>query len=277
MKFFRTTQSLSQNHGSRGGKTLRLWNWALIATIGTLPFVTAEEEKTGPSVAAKINFPIESDQPTEVTSISELTRFDFSPELRGSSALAPTDSESFEVARRAERLSNLMDLNFFAGFYEFDEGPEDDYSAMKAGMDIAITNKIHFEASYFRDHELDASSGFIGLWGAIPLGENKEDDGEPGAVRSLWSAVTPSSFSRIRTRKQHPSDEPRENGYEPIEVPAANVEPAPKIEEPFEERKNVISRVWKTVRQDRDRDSGKTQAEPKREGRLSRLFGRSRD
>lgn len=249
----------------------------LSAAVVSQPNVAvAQEAKVEPAPAAKINFPIESEAPKQVAEISSLPKIEFSSELRGSSALTPTESESFEITRRAERLSNLMDLNFFAGYYEFDEGPEDDYSAMKAGMDVAITNKIHFEASFFRDHELDESNGFIGLWGAIPIGERKdEDDTELGAVRSLWSAMTPSSFSRMRTRKQHPGDEPKGSGYEPIDVPAAQVESAPKIEEPVEERKNVISRVWKTVRL--DRDSGKTQAEPKREGRLSRLFGRNRD
>ncbi len=243
------------------------WLSLLFVTMAMAPSLLAEETNTKTSSVSSVNFPIQSQPPEKAPAFPDFGKFDFNTEVRGSSAMAASESESFEITRR---ISNLMDLNLFAGYYEFDEGPEDDYSAMKAGMDVAITNKIHFEASFFRDHELDESSGFIGLWGAIPLGERKPEEAEErGAVRSLWSAMTPSSFSRMRTRKEHPSDNGAPNQYETIEVAS------PDSAKEDDERSNVISRVWKNVRQDRGEEP-KSEPDAKREGRLSRLLGKIR-
>ncbi len=206
---------------------------------GLVPASAEEEKKRAASgLAFRWQRPTELPLPPELANPGRRGRIPPASSLR----TAPTTA-SVEIARKAPWISDLIDVDLFAGYYEFDEGPEDDYSVMKAGLDMAITNTLHFEASYYEDHDLDASSGFVGLWASLPLGDRKDDEGEKGVVRSLWNAVTPSGVNRLRTRKSA-ENEGKSSNYEHRVVPVPV--PVPVSEQPAKknERPGLFSRVF---------------------------------
>lgn len=64
-----------------------------------------------------------------------------------------------------------------AGFYEFDDGPEEDVRKGRlARADLAQTNTSYFAADYYEDPDLAASGGFLGFWASMQLGSGGSDD-----------------------------------------------------------------------------------------------------
>ena len=145
---------------------------------------------------------------------------------------------------------------------------------MQAGGDLAITNAVHFEASYYEDHDLDAADGFVGLWGSLPIGQRRDGDEEKGAVRGWWSAVVPLMVSpkRLRTRKEHNHDRESGDDYEVIVR-------QPVLEREEEGRRGLFSRVLR-----RDGSSSESSSKPSESApadssmgpvrKVARIFGR---
>ncbi len=183
-----------------------------------------------------------------------------------------TTTGSFEMARKAP-LGDLTDLNWFAGYYEFDEGAVDDEEAMGADENVALTSAFHVESAYFEDRDLDMAEGFIGLWGALPLG-GRDEEKERKTVRTFFNAMTPPLLSpnRIRTRKE-PSGEPLDPiAYEPILV-ASYPEVSVAVEEQEGRSEKIVARVLQRRFEDPAPQEAKP-AEPEKTGFMRKLTRR---
>ncbi len=122
------------------------------------------------------------------------------------STITGPDSASLEISRSVPFLNKITDVNLFTGVYEFDEGPDDSFTGVRAGVDFALTNRIRVEASYNQDQDLNRNNGFVGLWASIPLGKPDSNDSSGNPSRTLAdSIIGEAPPTRNRTNRK-PSD-----------------------------------------------------------------------
>ena len=103
-------------------------------------------------------------------------------------------------------------LRWTTGFYEFDDGPEEEIrKGRMSRADMASTTSPHFAAEYYQDPDLAASRGFFGLYASFQLGERGLGNRQDRSSRSLFAELADNAPSfgrpnRIRTRRDGPED-----------------------------------------------------------------------
>lgn len=95
-------------------------------------------------------------------------------------------------------------LRLTTGFYEFDDGPEEDHrKGRMARADMASTTTPYFAAEYYEDRDLAASNGFFGFWASVQIGRDRD---EPSADNEGFSpanlAPRSNRFDRMRTSRE---------------------------------------------------------------------------
>ena len=262
------------NYACQGNCDCRTKSWKrfqtlVIAalTLAPLSFSIAQEETSASDAAI---FQNEDQTPAAMTNSEVSTAVQNARELfrnletGAHGAISRSKTRDAEVSRKAPWISDLVDVDLFTGLYEFDEGPEDDVQGMKEGMnDVAMSNRMLFEASYFEEEDVDdrGVDGFFGFWASIPIGEDPNDKDEAGQAEDngLWSALTRSNtFSRLRTRRQREAEE-----VEPAVIVAAE----PEKEEP---RPKFFERVFRRNRA--EKESPKV-GQPSTREKARKLFG----
>lgn len=97
-------------------------------------------------------------------------------------------------------------LNFTTGFYEFDDGPEEDVrKGRQSRKFMAQTTSPFYSEEYYEDPDLSASRGFFGLWASFEIGGTGEPrqarEEREGVFSKLADATTSQRMTRVRTRK----------------------------------------------------------------------------
>ncbi|MFT5465113.1 MAG: hypothetical protein ACI8UO_000199 [Verrucomicrobiales bacterium] len=134
----------------------------------------------------------------------------------GSSKSADVQAASLSDDEFKADLNNRRrGLQFTTGFYEFDDGPEEDVrKGRKSRNEMASTTAPYFAADYFEDRDLAASQGFFGFWASVQLGGKDDEAGREGGsgLANLASEAVPNfqRINRMRTSKERSSDSDRE-------------------------------------------------------------------
>jgi hypothetical protein len=107
------------------------------------------------------------------------------------SNLATPNAPSFEIAHSLPLINRLADVNLFSGLYSFNDGTKGNLSGIRSGIDLALSDRLHLEASMTQDPDLNRRNNFVGLWASIPLGNgtNRAAQSEDGPNRTLIASI----------------------------------------------------------------------------------------
>jgi hypothetical protein len=174
------------------------------------------------------------------------------PSTPGVPSVSTPETSSLEMSRDLPFLSRIADSNLFTGLYEFNDGADNELFGARAGVDMALTNRIFLEASYQHEPDLQQQNGFVGIWASIPLRDRKAPSASsaPAPERTLASSLAGSgevSPSRMRTHRK-PEGEHRDGIFArllpvsgravteppPAAAPAATPSPATAAPAPAE-------------------------------------------
>jgi len=157
------------------------------------------------------------------------------PSTPGVPSVSSPELSSLETSRALPILSRLADTNLVAGAYEFNDGADNELFGARAGVDMALTNRIFLEASYQHEPDMQMQNGFVGLWASIPLRDRKAPATTvaTGPERTLASTLSGGgSPTRTRTSRKPEGAEARDgffarllpgSGRPEVDPPAAPV------------------------------------------------------
>jgi len=94
----------------------------------------------------------------------------------------------------------LRKLGIFSGYYEFDEGVEDQVVGARDRREVSFANRAHIQTEYLSNPDLERRNGFVGLWASFPIRDPKVRAAEQA------DAGEPQSYERLRTRRDVPTD-----------------------------------------------------------------------
>lgn len=112
---------------------------------------------------------------------------------------APGESKankSLDLSALSPLAEQLNKLGIHSGFYDFDEGVEDQVVKVKDRNEVSFANRTHFQSEYHVNPILQEENGFVGFWASFPLRAPGEKDA--------------GTYERLRTRRELPTDQPAE-------------------------------------------------------------------